>query len=95
MLTREDVQSIAKLAHLTLTEEEVEMFGRQLAAILEWINDVRQADTRDVPPTSHPLATETVWRDDQPQPSANRREVLERAPDADTAAGLFRVPKVL
>jgi aspartyl-tRNA(Asn)/glutamyl-tRNA(Gln) amidotransferase subunit C len=95
MLTRDAVQAIAQLAHLTLTEEELQMFGRQLADILDWIDEVQQADTRDVPPTSHPLAADTAWREDEPRPSADRGDVLDGAPDADRTAGLFRVPKVL
>ena len=94
-LDRDAVLAIARLAHLTLTEQEVELFGRQLAAILEWVHEVHQADTSGIAPTSHPLPTETVWREDVPQPSLDRREVLEQAPDANVAAGLFRVPKVL
>jgi aspartyl-tRNA(Asn)/glutamyl-tRNA(Gln) amidotransferase subunit C len=94
-LSRDDVLAIARLAHLTLTDDDVELFGRQLAAILEWVHDVRQADTSGIPPTSHPLAMPTVWRDDERQPSLDRREVLEQAPDANLTDGLFRVPKVL
>jgi aspartyl-tRNA(Asn)/glutamyl-tRNA(Gln) amidotransferase subunit C len=94
-LDRDAVLAIARLAHLTLTEPEVEMFGRQLAAILDWVHDVHQADTSGIAPTSHPLPTETVWRDDVPHPSLDRQDVVGQAPDANVAAGLFRVPKVL
>jgi aspartyl-tRNA(Asn)/glutamyl-tRNA(Gln) amidotransferase subunit C len=86
---------IARLAHLTLTDDELELFGRQLAAILDWVHDVHQADTSGIPPTSHPLPTQTVWREDAGQPSLDRRNVLEQAPDANVPDGLFRVPKVL
>lgn len=94
-LTRDEVLAIAALAHLTLTERDVELFAGQLAAILEWVEDVRQADTGDVAPTSHPLLTSTVWREDVLRPSLDRAEALRDAPDADRTAGLFRVPKVL
>jgi aspartyl-tRNA(Asn)/glutamyl-tRNA(Gln) amidotransferase subunit C len=94
-LTRDEVLAIAALAHLTLTDREVELFAGQLAGILAWVNDVRQADTANVPPTSHPLLTATSWRDDERRPSLDRADALRDAPDADRIAGLVRVPKVL
>ncbi len=56
---------------------------------------LQQADTSDVPPTSHPLAIEPVWREDTPVPSLDRNVVLQQAPEAARDAGLFKVPKVL
>lgn len=94
-LTRDDVLRIAALAHLELTEAEVDLFSGQLAAILAFAEDVRQADTSGVPPTAHPLPIDAGLRDDEPTPSLDRRAVLEQAPDAAIDAGLFRVPKVL
>ena len=94
-LSRDDVLAIARLAHLTLTDDEVDLFGRQLAAILDWVHDVQQADTSGIPPTSHPLVTQTAWRADERRASLDRREVLTQAPDASQSDGLFRVPKVL
>lgn len=94
-LGRDDVLAIARLAHLTLTDDEVELFGRQLAAILDWVHEVHQADTSGIPPTSHPLTTTTVWREDVRQPSLDRTDVLDEAPDPNRDAGLFRIPKVL
>jgi aspartyl-tRNA(Asn)/glutamyl-tRNA(Gln) amidotransferase subunit C len=94
-LTREEVLRVARLAHLELSDAEVELFTHQLADILAYASDVQQVDTADVPPTSHALASGPMWREDVPEPSLDRDEVLANAPDARREAGLFRVPKVL
>lgn len=90
-----DVSRIAALARLELTRDEVDLFARQLRDILEYATQVQQLDTTGVPPTSHPLAGEMVWRDDDPVPSLPRDLVLEQGPEASVRAGLFKVPKVL
>jgi aspartyl-tRNA(Asn)/glutamyl-tRNA(Gln) amidotransferase subunit C len=94
-LTREDVARIAELARLSLSDAEVSLFTTQLTNILKYAEAVQQADTSGVPPTSHAIATGPVWRDDEPAPSLDRADVLDIAPDASTASGLIRVPKVL
>lgn len=86
---------VARLAHLELSDAEVDLFTHQLADILAYASDVQQVDTADVPPTSHALASGPMWREDVPVPSLDRDEVLANAPDARREAGLFRVPKVL
>ncbi|MFI5177225.1 MAG: Asp-tRNA(Asn)/Glu-tRNA(Gln) amidotransferase subunit GatC [Vicinamibacterales bacterium] len=94
-LTRDDVLRIARLAHLELSDAEVELFARQLAEILTYAEEVQRIDTHDVPPTSHALAADAVWREDAPVASLDREAALANAPDARREAGLFRVPKVL
>lgn len=94
-LTRADVLRVAELAHLDLTDAEVELFTRQLAEILAYAGEVQQVETTGVSPTFHGLPPETSWRDDEPAGSLDRAELLKGAPDADQDAGLFRVPKVL
>lgn len=94
-LTREEVLRVARLAHLELSDVEVDLFTHQLADILTYASDVQQIDTADVPPTSHALAAGPMWRDDVPVPSLDREEALENAPDVRREAGVFRVPKVL
>jgi aspartyl-tRNA(Asn)/glutamyl-tRNA(Gln) amidotransferase subunit C len=92
-ITRDDVAHVADLARLRLTEDELEAFTGQLAAVLEHAADVEQLDVEGVPPTSHPYPLENVLRDDEPRPSLDRDEVLAQAPDA--VDGRFRVPPVL
>ena len=94
-LSREDVLRVADLARLELSETEIERFTRQLADVLAYAEDVQGADTSGTPPTSHPLTSDTAWREDTPVPGLERDESLQRAPHGDRAAGLFKVPKVL
>ena len=94
-LTREEVRRVARLAHLELSDAEVDLFTHQLADILAYADAVLQIDTADVPPTLHALASGPMWREDVPLPCLDRQDALENAPDARREAGLFRVPKVL
>jgi aspartyl-tRNA(Asn)/glutamyl-tRNA(Gln) amidotransferase subunit C len=94
-LTRDDVLRVAALAHLELTESEVEMFTRQLGDILHYAEQVQAVDTTGVPPTSHVLAGQPVERDDTLVTCLDRDEALAAAPDAAPEAGLFRVPQVI
>ncbi len=92
-ITPDDVRSVARLARLAVTDEEVELFAVQLAAVLEHAEDVEALDTEGVPPTAHPLAMENVLRDDVARPGVDRAEVLAMAPASE--AGRFRVPRIL
>jgi len=94
-LTRDDVRRIAALARLELTAAEEALFTRQLADILAYARAVQEIDTRDVPPAATAATIPPALRDDVPQPSLDRADVLNMAPDADRHAGLFKVPKVL
>jgi aspartyl-tRNA(Asn)/glutamyl-tRNA(Gln) amidotransferase subunit C len=94
-LSESDVRKIAALAHLELSPEEVELFSKQLTDILAWADELQAADTTGIPPTSHPLAGEAVWRDDAPLSSLDRETALMNAPGVSPRAGLFKVPKVL
>ena len=94
-LSSADVLRIALLARLELSEAEVELFSRQITDILSYAEQVRDADTSGVSPTSHPLDLVPAWREDEAQPPLDRRAALSNAPDADRQAGLFKVPKVL
>jgi len=92
-ISREDVAHVARLARLDLTDEELDRFTGQLAAVLDHAADMAALDTAGVPPTAHPLQLVNVLRDDVPRPSLDRAEVLAMAPDAED--GRFRVPKIL
>jgi aspartyl-tRNA(Asn)/glutamyl-tRNA(Gln) amidotransferase subunit C len=94
-LTIADVERIAALAMLELTEEEKQLFTRQLADILAYAEQVQAVDTSGVAATAHVLAGHRVERDDEPKPSLPVEEALANAPDADLVAGLFRVPRVI
>ena len=93
--TRADVERIARLARIELTEHETALLTPQLSSFLAYAEQVQQVATAGVPPTSHPLANTGTWRSDDPQPCLPRADALAQAPDADTANGLFKVPRVL
>lgn len=94
-LTLAEVDHIAALAHLALSSGERERFARQIASILAYARQVQDADTRDVPPTTHTLVPEGRLRADDPLPPLSRDRVLSAAPDAAVESGFFRVPKVI
>ena len=94
-LAPEEVERIAHLARLSLTADERDLFARQLTGILQYADQLREVDTVGIPATSHPLELTTPLRDDEPRASLPRAEALAAAPEADAAAGLFKVPRVL
>jgi aspartyl-tRNA(Asn)/glutamyl-tRNA(Gln) amidotransferase subunit C len=94
-LTRAEIERIAELANLELTDEERELFTSQLSRILDYARQVQSVDTSEIPPTSHVLAGAPVDRPDTPRPGLDRDAVLDRAPDAAPDQGLFRVPRVI
>jgi aspartyl-tRNA(Asn)/glutamyl-tRNA(Gln) amidotransferase subunit C len=94
VLSPADVDRIATLARLELTDEERTRFAAQLTAILAYADQVQQADTSAAPATAGNTASARL-RDDVLQPSLDREAVLAQAPAADRAAGVFKVPRVL
>ncbi len=92
-LSREDVEHVAWLARLALTEEEIERFREHLSAILEYARMLEEVDISDVSPTATVLPMRNVMRDDEVRPSLPRDVVLANAPD--TYEGYFRVQAVL
>jgi aspartyl-tRNA(Asn)/glutamyl-tRNA(Gln) amidotransferase subunit C len=93
-LTQKDVLRIAELARLELTADEVDLFTRQLADILDYVEQIRTLDTSNVPPTSH-ATSESIERDDAVVAPLPRGAALANAPDAAAEAGLFKVPRVI
>ena len=89
-ISREEVLHVAQLAHLDLTEEEVEKFAEQLSAILDAVSKVSELDLSEVPPTSHPLDLVNVWREDDPRPSLSLEDAFRNAPARED--DFFRVP---
>ena len=92
-ISREQVAHVAHLARLALTDEEIDLFTGQLAAVLEHAEDVEALDTEGVPPTAHPLPLKNVLRVDEARPGVDRKEVLAMAPSAEDDR--FRVPRIL
>jgi aspartyl-tRNA(Asn)/glutamyl-tRNA(Gln) amidotransferase subunit C len=92
-LTLQEVQHIAELAKLELTDAEQARFRDQLSAVLDYAASLRALDTSAISPTATVLPLRTVLRDDTVQPSLAREALLANAPEAE--AGCFRVPAVL
>ncbi len=99
-ITREDVLYVAELAHLELTEVEVEMYRHQLDEILTYIDKLKELDVTRVEPMVQVLfevpganAGNAALRDDRLEPCEVAEAVLEGAPDASKP--YFRVPKVI
>ena len=91
-VTPETVEHVARLAHLSLTEEERQTFARQLDGILAYAESIQALDTSAVEPMSH-VSAAGLLRPDATTPGLERETVLSQAPDPE--AGLFRVPRVL
>jgi aspartyl-tRNA(Asn)/glutamyl-tRNA(Gln) amidotransferase subunit C len=92
-LRREDVAKVAKLARLSLSEQELDMFTEQLGQILEHANDIAALQLDDVIATAHPFDLINVVREDVIEPSLPREELLAMAPDAED--GRFAVPRIM
>jgi aspartyl-tRNA(Asn)/glutamyl-tRNA(Gln) amidotransferase subunit C len=83
------------LAHLALTEAEVDLFARQLGDILEYVRQIQAEDTSGVTPMSHAASDDVQERADEPWPTLPRGEALANAPEAAPEAGLFKVPRAI
>ena len=92
-LSRAEVEHIAELAKLEMTEEEKIKFCEQLSAILEYAEMLQQLDTEAIPPTATVLPLQNVMRPDEVAPSFSQEDILANAPDA--AEGCFRVRAIL
>jgi aspartyl-tRNA(Asn)/glutamyl-tRNA(Gln) amidotransferase subunit C len=92
-ITREEVQHVAMLFRMSLSEEEMAKFEQQLSQILDYFQVLQQIDTEGVPPTSQPISLENVMRADEPRPSYPTEDILANGPQ--TEGGFFRVRAVL
>ena len=92
-LERKDVEHVAKLARLELTEEELALYTRQLGDILKYVEQLNGADTAGVEPLARAASAGNVFREDQVRPSLERAAALGQAPDAD--GWFFRVPRII
>jgi aspartyl-tRNA(Asn)/glutamyl-tRNA(Gln) amidotransferase subunit C len=92
-ISREDVQHVARLARLELSEPELVRMQDELSHILAYIDKLRSVDTTGVEPTSHAVPLTNVMREDEPRPSLPRADMLANAPEA--AGDFFRVPRII
>jgi len=92
-VTRQDVEHVAKLARLGLTDKEKELFTGQLSNILDYAKNLNKLDTKDVPPTSHAIPMKNVLREDKVIPCANTQDIVANGPE--TEENMFKVPKIM
>lgn len=91
-ISRADVEYVAALARLELTEQETQEYTEQLNSILGYAAMLERLDTSNVAPTAHAVPLHNVLREDQVKESINHEKALKNAPDGDE--GFFRVPKI-
>ena len=93
MISREDVEHVAALARLGLTDDEIDLMQGQLNRILEAVGQLQSVDTSSVGPTAQVIELENVMRDDVARPGIEREAALANAPIREGA--LLRVPVIL
>ena len=91
-ISREDVEYVAGLARLELTEHEIQEYTVQLNSILEYAAMLDTLDTENVVPTAHAVPLHNILREDRVRESIDHEKALKNAPDAED--GFFRVPKI-
>jgi len=89
----QEVEHVAKLARLDLSDQEKPLFTEQLNDILKYVEKLNELDTEHIEPTSHVIPVENVLREDELRPSLPIEKVMLNAPDEDE--GQFRVPAVI
>jgi len=87
------VRHVARLARLSVSDEELARFAEQLSSILDYVAQLNELDTTDVPPAAHPLPVKNVFRADEVREPWDAERALSNAPDRQN--GFFKVPKVL
>jgi len=92
-ITKQEVEHVARLARLELSEQEKDKLTDQLSNILTYVEKLNELDTTGVEPTAHVLDINNVMRDDLPGESLTQERALANAPEK--AAGHYKVPKII
>ncbi|RAI15888.1 MAG: Asp-tRNA(Asn)/Glu-tRNA(Gln) amidotransferase subunit GatB [Candidatus Melainabacteria bacterium] len=92
MITVKDVEHVAKLARLELTEAEKEKFTKQLGDVLKYVEQMNEIDTTNVKPMAHAFDIVNVMREDKVVSEETKEELMMNAPEEEN--GFFRVPKI-
>jgi aspartyl-tRNA(Asn)/glutamyl-tRNA(Gln) amidotransferase subunit C len=88
-----DIEKVARLARLELSEKEKKTLGNQLEQILTYMEQLNRIDTTGVEPTSHAIPIQNAFREDETKPSFSRGEVLGISPEEED--GHFKVPRII
>ena len=89
----QEVEHVAQLARLKVTEDDVARLTDQLNSILSYMDKLNELDTTGIEPMAHALALETAFREDEARPSLEPEEALDNAPQRE--GNFFTVPKVI
>jgi aspartyl-tRNA(Asn)/glutamyl-tRNA(Gln) amidotransferase subunit C len=92
-VTKKDVEHVADLARLRFDEETLELLTEQMNDILTYMETLNELDTSEVPPTTHAMALNNVFREDLIRESLDEESALANAPQA--AKGSFQVPRII
>ncbi len=92
-ISRAEVERVALLARISLTDEEADRLVREFDSFLDYIDTLQEIDTEGVAPTAHPLSLPTPTRPDRPAAAMDVELVVANAPEAAESA--FVVPKVI
>ena len=92
-ITKDQVEYVANLSRVRMTDEEKEKFTHQLSDILAYIEKLNKLDVTDVPPISQASLAKNVFREDEPGESLSQEQALANAPDK--ALGHYKVPKII
>ncbi|MDD3012186.1 MAG: Asp-tRNA(Asn)/Glu-tRNA(Gln) amidotransferase subunit GatC [Candidatus Gastranaerophilales bacterium] len=93
MITLKEVEHVAKLARLELSEDEKIKFADQLGKLLDYFNQLKEVNTENIEPMAHPVQAVNVVREDIITQSCSREEILKNAPQEED--GYFKVPKII
>ncbi len=92
-ISKNQVEHVAWLARLELTEDEKEAFTKQLNEILDYFKKIDEIDTSNIEPTFHVLDLVNVLRDDKVEPSLSKEDALKNAPQKEDS--FIKAPKIL
>ncbi len=88
-----EIGQVALLARLKLSDDEKELFTRQVGSIIDYIEKLNELDIKDIEPTAHVLQVKNVFREDKSRPSLPREKALQNAPESND--NFYRVPKII
>jgi len=92
-ITKKDVEYIANLSRLEVTEDEKESYARQLSEIISHVENLNELNTDNVEPTYYPIDISNVTRKDIVKPSIDKQKVFAAAPQVENNG--FKVPKII
>ena len=92
MITLADVEHVANLARLKLSDKEKQLYATQLAKIISYFDELKELDTTGIEPMSHALAVLNVMRDDEVVEPPGHEVILKNAPEIE--GSFFRVPRI-